>query len=228
MKLDLPYRNRTEAGRFLAAELAHYKSKPDVVTLGLTRGGVPVAAEVASALQAPLDVVVVRKLGVPFQPELAMGAIAGDGVQVLDKHLVHSFGIADKEVDAVIAKERAELDRRERVYRGGKPPLDLKERVAILLDDGLATGSTMLAAVAFARKRLAKRIVLAVPVASVEAIEKLREKVDECICLATPEPLFAVGEWYFNFLPVSDAEVVKLLKESPKPAAATLTAWSTA
>lgn len=220
MKTDLPYRNRTQAGRLLAAELTYYKSKPDVVVLGLTRGGVPVAAEVASALQAPLDVIVVRKLGVPFQPELAMGAIAGDGTQVLDKDLVHALGITEKRVDAVVAKEREELERRERLYRGGRPPLDLKERTAILVDDGLATGSTMLAAVAFARRRLAKWIVVAVPVASVDAVDKLRKKVDECVCLATPELFLAVGAWYENFLPVNDAEVMKLLEDSAKRAAA--------
>jgi putative phosphoribosyl transferase len=220
MKPDLPFRDRTEAGRLLVAELGHYKSKPDVIVLGLTRGGVPVAAEVASALQAPLDVVVVRKLGVPFQPELAMGAIAGDGTEVLDRDLVHELGISNNEVEAVIAEERAEVERRERLYRGGRPPLDLKERTAILVDDGLATGSTMLAAVAFARKRLAKRVVMAVPVASAEAIDKLRTKVDECVCLATPEPYFAVGLWYSNFLQVNDTEVMKLLEESAKRTAA--------
>jgi len=220
MKADLPFRDRTEAGRLLAAELTHYKLKPHVVVVGLTRGGVPVAAEVAGALHAPLDVIVVRKLGVPFQPELAMGAIAGDATQVLDKDLVHALGISGKDVDAVVAKERAELERRERLYRGSRPPLNLKDRTAILVDDGLATGSTMLAAVAFARRRLAKRIVMAVPVAAVEAVEKLREKVDECVCLATPEPFFAVGEWYSNFLPVNDAEVMELLEENAKRTAA--------
>lgn len=192
--------------------------------LGLTRGGVPVAAEVASALEAPLDVVVVRKLGAPFQPELAMGAIAGDGTEVLDKELIHAFGLLDKDVAAVTTRERAELERREALYRRGRPALDLKERTAILVDDGLATGSTMLAAVAFARKRLAKRIVMAVPVASVEALERLREKVDECVCLATPDPFFSVGEWYWNFLPTADAEVLKLLEESVKRATASVPA----
>jgi len=224
MKPDLPYRNRSEAGRLLAKDLAHYKSKAGVVVLGLTRGGVPVAAEVASALQAPLDVVVVRKLGVPFQPELAMGAIAGDDTQVLDKQLVQALDLTDKAVEAAIARERAELQRRERLYRAGRPALDLKEHTAILVDDGLATGSTMLAAVAFARKRLAKRIVMAVPIASVEACEKLRQKVDESICLATPEPFLAVGDWYWNFLPTEDAEVLKLLEESAKRTAASVPA----
>lgn len=220
MEPELPYRNRTEAGRILAGALMHYKSKPDVIVIGLTRGGVPVAAEVASALHAPLDVIVVRKLGVPFQPELAMGAIAGDGTEVLDKGLIHGLGLTDKEVAAVTTRERAELERRERLYRGGQPPLSLKGRTAILIDDGLATGSTMLAAVAFARKLSPKRVVMAVPVGSVEAIEKLRLKVDECVSLATPEPLFAVGEWYSDFLPTSDTEVLNLLEESAKRIAA--------
>lgn len=220
MKPDLPYRNRTEAGRLLAAELGHYKSKPDVLVLGLTRGGVPVAAEVASALQAALDVIVVRKLGVPFRQELAMGAIAGDDTQVLDKDLVHDLHITDRDVHAVLARERAELERRERLYRGGRPPLDLKGRAAILVDDGLATGSTMLAAVAFAGKRLAKRIVVAVPVGSVGAVDKLRGKVDECVCLAMPDLFLAVGAWYEKFLPVNDAEVIQILEDSAKRTAA--------
>jgi putative phosphoribosyl transferase len=220
MQPDLPYRNRAEAGRLLAEELGHYTSKPDVVVLGLTRGGVPVAAEVASALHAPLDVVVVRKLGVPFQPELAMGAIAGDDTQVLNKQLVHALDLTCRDVEVAITRERLELQRRERLYRGGHPALELKDHTAILVDDGLATGSTMLAAVAFARKRLAKRIVMAVPVASVEAFEKLRKKVDECICLATPEPFVSVGDWYWNFLPTEDAEVLKLLEESANRKAA--------
>jgi len=216
MNPDLPCRNRAEAGRLLAGALSHYKSKSDVVVLGLTRGGVPVAAEVATVLQAPLDAVVVRKLGAPFQPELAMGAIAGDDTQVLDKDLIRTFSINDKEVAAIVAKERAELERRERLYRSGRMALDLKECTAILVDDGVATGSTMLAAVAFARKRHAKRVVLAAPVASVGAINKLRPKVDECVCLATPDPFYAVSEWYWNFLPVTDAEVIKLIEENAK------------
>ena len=224
MKLGLPYRNRSEAGRFLAQELAHYKSKADVVVLGLTRGGVPVAAEVARALQAPLEALVVRKLGVPFQPELAMGAIAGDDTQVLDQQLIGALGLTDRDVDEVTTRERAELERRERLYRAGRPSLDLKGRTAILVDDGLATGSTMLAAVGFTRKQLPKRIVLAVPVASVGALEKLRRKVDECVCLAAPEPLFSVGEWYRNFLPTDDTEVVKLLEENAKRTAAAVPA----
>ena len=139
---------------------------------------------------------------------------------MLDKDLVHALGISGQDVDAVVAKERAELERRERLYRGSRPPLNLKDRVAILVDDGLATGSTMQAAVAFARRRLAKRIVMAVPVAAVEAVDKLREQVDQCVCLASPEVFIAVGVWYENFLPVNDAEVIKLLEESAKRTAA--------
>jgi putative phosphoribosyl transferase len=220
MQLDLPYRNRSEAGRLLAEELAQYKSKANVVVLGLARGGVSVAAEIASALHAPLDVLVVRKIGVPFQPELAMGAIAGDDTQLIDKQLVHALDLTDDDVETAVASERAELQRRERLYRGGRPTLNLKEHTVILVDDGLATGSTMLAAVAFARKRLAKRIVIAVPVASVEAFGKLHKRVDECICLATPEPFYSVGDWYWDFLPTEDAEVLKLLEESASRTAA--------
>jgi len=153
-----------------------------------------------------------------------MGAIAGEGTEVLDKELVHAAGLTDRDVAAVTARERAEVERREHVYRGGRPPLDLRERTAILVDDGLATGSTMLAAVAFARKRQAKRIVMAVPVASVDALEELREKVDECVCLAAPDPFFAVGEWYWTFLPTQDAEVIRLLEENAKRTAMPLSA----
>jgi putative phosphoribosyl transferase len=220
MQPDLPYRNRAEAGRLLAAALTRYRSKTDVVVLGLARGGVPVAAEVASALGVPLDVVVVRKIGVPLQPELAMGAIAGDETQVLDTRFIRSIGLPNDEVDRLVARERAELQRRERLYRAGRPPLNLNGRTTILVDDGLATGSTMLAAIQFARKRQAKRIVLAVPVASVEAVEKLREKVDECVCLAAPDPFFSVGDWYWNFLPTEDAEILKLLETNAQPGGA--------
>jgi len=211
---DLPYRNRLEAGQLLAAKLIQYRSQPNVIVLGLTRGGVPVAAEVANALKAPLDVIVVRKLGVPFEPELAMGAIAGDETPVLDDALIRSLGLTSDEVEQAIHRERGELQRRERLYRGGRAPLALEGWTAILVDDGLATGATMLAAVAFARKRLAKRVVMAVPVASIEALEKLRGKADECICPAAPDPFFSVGDWYWNFLPTNDAEVLRLLDAS--------------
>jgi len=216
MKLDLPYRNRSEAGRFLAEALSHYKTKPDVMVLGLTRGGIPVAAEVALALGVPLDVIVVRKLALPSEPELAIGAIAGDGIQVLDQEFIRVLGLTDAEIVEVAASQRNELNRQEALYHGGRPPLELKERTAVLVDDGLATGSTMLAAVAFARKRAAKRVVIAVPIGSVAALKKLGGKADECVCLAAPDRFYAVGEWYWNFLPVSDDEVVKFLNDSAK------------
>lgn len=214
MKPDLPYRSRSQAGRLLAGALSHYKSKEDVVVLGLTRGGVPVAGEIASRLGVPLDVLVVRKLGVPFQPELAMGAIAADGTRVLNEQLIRDLRISANDVDTVVRREQAELERRERLYRGGRPPIGLNGRIVILADDGLATGSTMRAAICSTKKQSAKRIVLAVPVASVSALERLRTEVDECVCLAAPEPFFAVGEWYGNFPQITDAEVMKLLEDS--------------
>ena len=216
MKLDLPYRNRAEAGRFLAEALSHYKAKPGVIVLGLTRGGVPVAVEVAQALRAPLDAIVVRKLTPPSEPELAIGAIAADGIQVLDRESVRVLGLSDGDICETANNQRKELERQEGLYRSGRPPLELKERTAILVDDGLATGSTMLAAVAFARKRKAKRVVVAVPIGSAQALNKVRSQADECVCLAAPDRFYAVGEWYWNFLPVSDDEVVKFLDDNAK------------
>lgn len=218
MKPDLPYRNRVEAGRYLAEELAQYQARPDVIVLGLTRGGVPVAAEVARTLQLPFDVVAVRQISSPLEPEIAVGAIAPDDTEVLDEALIHAFHVPLRDLDAGIAKARSELDRCEQLYRSGRAQPDLKDRIAILIDDGLSSGCTMLAAVAFARKRLAKRVILAAPIGSHEAIEKLRDKVDACICLARPEPFFAVREWYWNFPPVNDADVIHALEESRKPA----------
>jgi putative phosphoribosyl transferase len=220
MRPDLPYRNRVEAGRFLAGELTDYRAKEDVVVLGLTRGGVPVAAEVATALAVPLDALVVRKLGVPVQPELAMGALAPEETRVLDEQLIRALHLSIGTVEAVVGREQAELMRREQLYRSGRPPLDLKDRTVILVDDGLATGSTMLAAVQFARKLAPRRIVLAVPVASAGALEKLRPEVDECVCPATPEPFYSVGDWYWSFPPSTDSEVMELLEEGRRPAAA--------
>lgn len=218
MKPDLPYRNRAEAGRYLAEELAQYQARPDVIVLGLTRGGVPVAAEVARNLELPFDVVIVRQISAPVEPEIAIGAIAPDDTEVLDEELIHAFHVPLGDLEDGIAKARSELDRCEQLFRRGRALPDLKQRIAILVDDGLATGSTMLAAVAFARKRLAKRVILAAPISSHEAIEKLRDKVDACICLARPEPFFAVGEWYWNFPPVSDADVIRAMEESQRPA----------
>lgn len=210
----LPYRNRSEAGRLLAAELGRYKSGRDVLVLGLARGGLPVASEVASFLDAPLDVLVVRKLGAPIQPELAIGAIAADGTRVLNEEIIRDLAISADSIDLITQREQAEVERRERAYRSGRPPLDLKDHIVILVDDGLATGSTMLAAVRFARQRSPKKVVLAVPVGSIQALEMLRAEVDECVCLATPEWFNAVGEWYRDFPQVTDAEVKTLLDRS--------------
>ena len=205
----MPFRDRIEAGRQLARALARYKADKPVV-LALPRGGVPVAAEVATALHAPLDVLVVRKLGFPGQEEYAMGAIAAGGVRVMGDADA-GWPVSARELEAVVARERAELARREQRYRGGRPPLDLAGRVLILVDDGLATGATMSAAVQAARAGQPKRIIVAVPVASTEAVQSLGALADEVVCLFTPEHFRAVGLWYQDFTQTSDEEVDRLL-----------------
>jgi predicted phosphoribosyltransferase len=190
------FRNRREAGRRLAQKLAHYANRPDVIVLALPRGGMPVAYEVARALHAPLDVFLVRKLGVPGYEELAMGAVATGGVRVLNDTIVSGLGIPDYIIDAVAAKELEELKRRERVYRGGRPPPDVRGRTVILIDDGLATGATMQAAIKALRQLHPARIVVAVPTAAPDTCEALRAEVDEVICAITPERFQAVGRWY--------------------------------
>ena len=212
--VKLPFRDRAEAGRLLGAELRKRKLPANVIVLALPRGGVPVGFEVAKALRAPLDVVVVRKVGVPFQPELAMGAIAGKSEQVLNRDLITELRISQIEIDAALAKERAEVERREKLYRGGRPALDLRGHTALLVDDGLATGSTMLAAARYVHALKVAKTVIAIPVASRQASEKLKKEADDFICLATPELFFAVGEWFMDFRQVSDAEVQDLLEES--------------
>ena len=214
MKIQLPFSDRVEAGRLLAAELASRKLPANVVVLALPRGGVPVGLEVAKALHAPLDVVVVRKLGVPWQPELAMGAIAGGSAQVLNKALIADLRISPQEVNAAVAKERVEVERREKLYRSGQPAPDLRGRVVLIVDDGLATGSTMLVAARYVRAFKPAKMLIAVPVGSEEACERVRREADDFVCLATPEPFMAVGEWFNDFRQVSDAEVQRLLEES--------------
>jgi erythromycin esterase-like protein/predicted phosphoribosyltransferase len=206
-----PFHDRAEAGRQLAAKLAAYTNRPDVLVLGLPRGGVPVAYEVARALGAPLDVFIVRKLGVPGYEELAMGAVATGGVRVLNEALVKRLGIPDYVIEAVAAREQEELKRRERLYRGGLPPPDVRGRTVILVDDGLATGATMQAAIRALRQQHPARIVVAVPIASREACEELREEVDDVICAVTPEPFHAVGLWYEDFSQTTDQEVREIL-----------------
>src|SRR6266403_900089 len=182
------FRDRREAGRLLAAKLTAYANRPDVIVLALPRGGVPVAYEVARALGAPLDVFVVRKLGVPGYEELAMGAVATGGVRVLNDQLVNRLGIPEHIIDAVAARERRELARRERLYRGDRPPPDVRGRTVILIDDGLATGSTMRAAIAALRQQHPARIVVAVPVGAPETCAEFQDEADEAICALTPDP----------------------------------------
>jgi predicted phosphoribosyltransferase len=215
------FRDRRDAGRRLAAELSDYADQSDVLVLALPRGGVPVAYEVARALHAPLDVFMVRKLGVPGYEELAMGAIATGGLRVLDQELLRMLDIPPDVIERVTAIETSELERRERQYRGDRPPPDVRGRTVILIDDGLATGSTMRAAIAALKKEGAKRIVVAVPVAPPETCEALRAQVDDVVCAVTPEPFRAVGLWYGDFSQTTDEEVRDLLaraaSEAPSP-----------
>jgi putative phosphoribosyl transferase len=209
----LPFRDRAEAGHLLGAELARRRLASNVIVLALPRGGVPVGAEVSEALNAPLDIVVVRKLGVPWQPELAIGAIAGTTC-VLDQQLIRELGISDGEVDSVVARETIEMKRRELLYRGGLPTRDLRGRTVVLVDDGLATGSTMVAAARHVRSAQPRKVIVAVPVASAEACMRMRREADQCVCLAVPERFCAVGEWYVNFRQVTDAEVQSMLGQA--------------
>jgi putative phosphoribosyl transferase len=217
------FQNRTDAGRKLAAKLLAYRDQPDVIVLGLPRGGVPVAYEVAKALHAPLDVFLVRKLGLPGHEELAMGAIASGGVRVLNDEVMRILPIPERVIDAVTAEETQELNRRERLYRGSRPPPDVRGRTVILVDDGLATGSTMRAAVKALRQLDPAKIVVAVPVGARQTCAEFQDEADEAVCATTPEPFYAVGYWYADFEPTSDDEVRVLLAQAndtaPAPAA---------
>jgi putative phosphoribosyl transferase len=205
------FQDRREAGRLLAEKLGAYANRPDVLVLALPRGGVPVAYEVARALGAPLDVFIVRKLGVPGYEELAMGAVATGSVRVLNDELVRALSIPDYVIDAITAWEREELARRERLYRGDRPPPDVQDRTVILVDDGLATGATMHAAIAALRQQQPDRIVVAVPTGSPQTCDALRAEVDDVICAITPEPFHSVGLWYKDFSQTTDDEVRELL-----------------
>jgi predicted phosphoribosyltransferase len=213
------FRDRTDAGRQLAARLARYADRTDVLVMALPRGGVPVAYEVAKELNAPIDVFLVRKLGIPGHEEVAMGAIASGGVRVINEDLVNYLGIPDEVIDAIAAVEQRELERRERAYRDDRPPPDVKGRVVILIDDGLATGSTMRAAAASLRLQKPARIVVAVPVSSPETCDEFRSEVDEIVCAFTPEHFQGVGLWYDDFSQTSDEEVRELLNISTTEAA---------
>ena len=211
--MDRPFfRDRRDAGRLLAVTLLAYRSDPNVVVLGLTRGGIPVAFEIAMVLQAPLDVFVVRKLGVPDRRELAMGAIASGGVIVLNDQVIESLKISTMTIGLVAAQEQNELERLERTYRGDAWQRDFSGRITIVVDDGLATGSSMRAAVAALRQLQPAQIMVAVPVGDADTCARLRREVDELMCLHTPEPFHAVGLWYEEFAETSDRDVKHLLK----------------
>lgn len=211
-----PFLDRDHAGRELGARFRRVPLA-DPVVLALPRGGVPVGAGVANALGAPLDVVVVRKLGVPFQPELAMGAVGEDGVLVFDDEVVRACAVSPEELGAVEERERAEVDRRARRYRGGAPRLALAGRSAVVVDDGMATGSTARAACAVTREHGARAVIVAAPVASGHAVSLVREVADDVVVLELPEPFFAVGQWYRGFDQTSDAEVVSYLEAARRP-----------
>jgi putative phosphoribosyl transferase len=208
------FQDRMEAGRALAGLLGAYARRKDVLILALPRGGVPVAFEVAQALNLPLDVFVVRKLGLPSNEELAMGALATGNVRVLNEEVVNSFGITESIIEAVAEKERAELERRERLYRGHAPFPAVGDKTVLLVDDGLATGSTMRAAVAALRRQRPNRIVVAVPVAPPSTCEILRSEADDVVTVATPEPFYAVGQWYKVFDQTTDWQVRDLYERS--------------
>jgi predicted phosphoribosyltransferase len=208
--------NRTEAGQFLAESLSAYANRDDVVVLALPRGGVPVAAEVAKRLKAPLDVFVVRKLGLPGHPELAMGAIASGGVRVFNGEVVNALRIPDEVIDAVSAEELIELQRREKAYRADRPPLDIEGKTVIVVDDGIATGSTMLAAVSGLRQLNAARIVVAAPVIAASTNSALQSAADEVAAVLAPEHFYAVGQWYQDFDQTSDEEVRDFLAQAAR------------
>lgn len=209
---NIPYANRLEAAQVLAQELEHYAGCPDLTVLALPRGGVPVAYEVAQRLRANLDLMIVRKLGMPGQRELAIGAIASGGVRVLNPEF--AVYVPRPVIDQIAQREREELERRERLYRGARPPLDVRGHTVILIDDGLATGATMRAATAATRQLGPRAVVIAVPVASREAITMLQYEADDVVCPITPEPFYAIGLWYRDFHQVSDEEVIALLQRA--------------
>jgi len=208
------FHDRTDAGRQLADKLRRYAGRADVIVLALPRGGVPVGFEVAQALGAPLDVFMVRKLGVPGHEELAMGAIATGGIRVLNEEIVAQLCISKEALDAAAEREQRELRRRELAYRDDRPAPDVRGRIVILVDDGLATGSMMRAAVAALRKLEAGWIVVAVPVGAGDTCDVLRSEADDVVCVAQPEPFYAVGAWYGDFSQTSDEEVCELLREA--------------
>jgi putative phosphoribosyl transferase len=212
--LNTRFRDRDDAGHVLAGMLAGYRGEPNLLVLALPRGGVPVAYPIALELDAPLDILLVRKLGLPEQPELAMGAIASGGVRILNPEVVDSLRVPAHVIEAVTIREQQELERRERAYRGNTPAAEVRGQTAIVVDDGLATGSTMRAAVESLRRRDPASVIVAVPAAAPSVCEALQEEADKVVCAITPEPFAAVGLWYDNFLPVDDSEVRRLLESA--------------
>ncbi len=208
------FRDRRQAGRVLAQHLVEYRGRPDVLVLGLPRGGVPVAFEVATAIHAPLDVFMVRKIGAPWNEEFALGAIASGGLVYLDRDTVSRIGVEQGEIERIVEMETRELARRERLYRGSRPFPELAGLTVILVDDGLATGSSMLAAVNAVRTQNPREVVATTPVASAQACEMLSQVADRCVCAATPEPFYGVGMWYDDFSETSDGEVMELLQQA--------------
>jgi putative phosphoribosyl transferase len=208
------FTDRAEAGRMLAERLRTYGNRTNVTVLGIPRGGVPVAFEIAEGLGAQLDIFVARKLGVPGQEELAFGAIASGGVRVLDPEIIVALGISNFDIEEVTARERNELERRERLYRGARAPLDIGGRTAILVDDGIATGSSIRAAISALRHLHPARLVVAAPVAPLSTCARLRQEVDDLVCVDTPKAFRAIGEFYGNFSQVADQEVTDLLRRS--------------
>jgi putative phosphoribosyl transferase len=213
------FRDRSEAGQVLAGRLTAYANRPGALVLALPRGGVPVAYEVAQALNVPLDVFLVRKLGVPGREELAMGAIASGGVRVFNEDVIQALGISPEVIEAVAQAELQELTRRERLYRGDRPLPEVRGRSIILVDDGLATGSSMRAAIAALRRRGPSRIIVAVPVGSSETCTEFQDVADEVVCARTPEPFYAVGQWYEDFTQTTDEEVRDMLHRAAEHAA---------
>lgn len=211
-----PFQNREQGGRALAERLKSYANRPDVLVLALPRGGLPIGMEVAAALRAPLDVFVVRKLGTPGQPELAMGAVASGGVRVLNEDVVHALNVTSDAIDRVAAVEQQELKRREGLYRAGRSFPSIADQVVILVDDGLATGSTMRAAVKAVQQHRPSKVVVAVPAGAAETCEDLRHEADEVVCVIAPEAFNAVGAWYVEFPQISDDEVRDILAKSSR------------
>lgn len=212
--IELPIKNRLVAGQALARALEQYQDREDVLILGLPRGGITLACEVAKELNAKMDLILVRKLGTPGQEELAMGAIASGNTRVLNDNIVSSLHIPNEVIDEVAAREQEELERREQAYRGNRPRPEVINKHIILVDDGVATGATMRAAIAVLQQQNPASVVVAVPVAPLDTVEKLNRDADKVVCLATPEPFFAIGNWYVDFSQVSDEEVKQLLSKA--------------